>query len=92
MIVRYHFLLVVFLFCAAKEILAAGELCGFGRCQIYECCRGVLIFGYCQRLPMPGESCKRSVANMIDADCYTCAPKFKCVNEKCSLSPFEDDV
>ncbi|KAF8764616.1 hypothetical protein HNY73_022675 [Argiope bruennichi] len=80
-------ILICVLFSTFHEILAAGEWCGFGKCQIYECCRGIFVFGFCQKLPMPGESCRRNVTRMEDADCYSCAPRFKCVNGRCTNYP-----
>ncbi|GIY65581.1 hypothetical protein CDAR_66641 [Caerostris darwini] len=64
--------------------LGAGELCGFWRCEIYQCCVGVVIFGHCQNIKLPGESCTNNVTKMEDANCDSCAPKLKCIDGFCS--------
>ncbi|GFS47350.1 hypothetical protein TNIN_197411 [Trichonephila inaurata madagascariensis] len=89
MIPFYSLLAVVVLY-KSQEISAAGEWCGFMKCQMYECCHGIFLAGYCDILPMPGDECEKNATRMEDADCSTCAPRFKCIDGRCSLWPIED--
>ncbi|GIY44075.1 hypothetical protein CDAR_261031, partial [Caerostris darwini] len=67
--------------------LGAGELCGFGKCQLFQCCAGYVILGFCKNIRFPGESCTNNVTRMEDANCDSCAPRFKCINGFCSTYP-----
>ncbi|GFS68464.1 hypothetical protein TNCV_4583971 [Trichonephila clavipes] len=63
---------------------AINEICGWRRCEIFECCRGTLWFGYCDKLPQPEKihsSCLYEENGFYKKNCKIVASETQLKNE-----------